>query len=940
LGEATYEDVLERHRTLIRAALASSGGLEVKTEGDGFFLAFDAAPAAIEFAVLAQRTLAGEAWPKPLRVRMGMHRGPAERRPDGDFVAMAVHQAARVANAASGGQVLVTAAAAAALPDDVRLERLGTYRLRDFDGPVELSQLTGPGLPATLPPPRAARADHGLKLPRTSLVGRDRELLELAGLLVDQPLITLVGTGGVGKTRVALEAAAANAALFPDGLHAAELSPVAGSQFVDATLAAAVGVRPEPGIEAIDALTAVIGDGRRLLVLDSCEHVLDGVALAIERLERDCPNVVVLATSTEPIRLPHERIVLIDPLALADGDDGDPMASDAVRLIVQRATDAGGRLGPTDDELRQIVEIARRLDGIPLALELAAGRIAERGVAQVLAALDDRFSLLTNGYRTALPRHRTLEAMVAWSVEQLKPDARELLERLSELQGSWEPAAALEVCSDDALAPSWLQLLIDRSLIAVDDGPPERVRLLDTVRAFASRALSEEDRAGIGARRLRWFGDRMAALVAETEDVYLNDIDALIPDIRATFTRELGEPIEAVALLAASCGAWFESRGLWTEGTEVFDALLADCPAGASRAMAMAAMAQLLAIGANPVRAIEVAALVLDDPAAPDKARALAALAGTPIDQAPALDGRDPLAEAVELVGGDTPLGIAARSRLALRKQIMGDAAGAADDLAGVIADARALGRPTLEAQALINRGGVLARLGQLDEAEAELEAGRALALERRQRSLAAGALTNLSVVALHRGDIGRALALAEARLQVAREMAEPRGYAAALSAVTGAAMAAGDLDRAREVVEDCLARCRELRFTEGIVTAGFNRVVIAQRRDGWMVAVPLARELLDDAEPTGNPALRALALLAAGGTLASGGLTAGVELVAAAEASTAGHVPLDPSDRVWLADTEAAVAGNEVAAAKIRGAALSVEAAFALARSALDIDR
>ncbi len=388
----------------------------------------------------------------------------------------------------------------------------------------------------------------------------------------------------MGKTRVALEAAAANAALFPDGLHVAELSPVAGSQFVDATLAAAVGVRPEPGIEAIDALTAVIGNGRRLLVLDSCEHVLDGVAVAIERLRQTCPNVVVLATSTEPIRMPTERIVLIDPLGLADGTGADPMSSDAVRLVVQRATDAGGRLDPNPEQLARSLRSRAASTASPLPSNwppVASPSVASR---DALAALDDRFSLLTNGYRTASPCHRTLEAMVAWSVEQLKPDARDLLERLSELQGAWEPTAALDVCSDDPSAASWLQQLIDRSLLAVDDGPPERVRLLDTVRAYAARELSDDARDEISGRRLAWLGAWMVALASEPEDLYIGEIDALIPDIRTIFTRQRGENIEAVALLGASCGAWVTSpRGLWAEGTEVFERLVDVRPPGAAR---------------------------------------------------------------------------------------------------------------------------------------------------------------------------------------------------------------------------------------------------------------------------------------------------------------------------------------------------------------------
>ena len=753
LGEDAYEPLLERHRELIRGALAHAGGLEIKTEGDGFFLAFDDAAAAIAFAVDAQRALGAEPWPTPIRVRMGLHRGTAQRRPDGDFVAMAVHQAARVAGAASGGQVLVTPAAVADAPPDVRLQRLGAYRLRDFDGPVELAQLAGPGLPATLPPPRAARADHGLRLPKTSLVGREHELSELARLLVDQSLVTLVGTGGVGKTRLALEAAAANAASFPDGLHTADMSPVAGPNLVDATLAAAADVRPEPGIEAIDALAAVIGTGRRLLVVDSCEHVLDGVAVAFERLADDCPNLVVLATSTEPIRVPHERIVMIDPLGVSTAEHDDAMGSDAVRLVVQRATDTGGHFDPSDEELGQIAEIARRLDGIPSRSSWPPGASPSAAVAQVLAALDDRFSLLTNGFRTALPRHRTLEAMVAWSVEQLKPAARGVVGatvgvawRVGTLGGARSLRRQLE--RGDRPASTDRPVARRRRRRSARAHPPARHR----AHVRVARALTDDQRADIDDRRLQWLDDRFVTVGSATAD-YLADVDALIPDVRAAVATARADAIERAAQLLGACCAWFEVRGLWVEGVELHEGLVAACPPGAARALATASMAQLLAMGADPARAGEMARLVLDDPAAPAVARAMAAVAGTSIFQAVPDDGPDLLAEAVALAGSKTALGIAARSRIALRKQIFGDAEGAAEDLATVIRDTLDIGVPAVEATARIDRGGVMLRLGRLDEAEAELEAGRALATSSQQRSLAAAALTNLSLVALHRGD-------------------------------------------------------------------------------------------------------------------------------------------------------------------------------------------
>ncbi len=929
VGEEAYEALLERHRELIRTALMRAGGDEIKTEGDGFFLAFEDAAAALAFATTAQRAITDEPWPTPLRVRMGMHRGAAERRPDGDFVALAVHQAARVAAAAHGGQILATDAVTegTSLDDDIRLERLGAFRLRDFDGAVDLAQLAGPGLPSGFPPLRATRADHGLRLPRTSLVGRERELEELGRLLLTQPLITLVGIGGVGKTRLALEAAAAAAAVFTDGLHVAELSSVPGPDLVGPTLAAAVDVRPAPGVEPLVALAAVIGSGRRLLVLDSCEHCLDGVAQAVEQLYDDCPNLVVLATSIEPIRVPHERMVAVEPLG-----------EDAVRLVVQRAIEAGANLGPTAQELADIAEITRRLDGIPLALELAAGRITERGLPAVVASLDDLFALLTNGYRTALPCHRTLEAMVGWSVEQLKPDARDLLMQLSMLLGRWTPPAALEVCTDDRSASSSLQMLIDRSLVAVDDGPPQRIRLLDTVRAFAARTIDEGVAARVAARRLDWFVQRLADSVDEPEGELLDDIDALIADVRAALSRPDRDTRQA-AILAASVAHWYDQRGLWGEAIPLVEAAIDACPAGRERSAAMAALAQLLASAGDPRRAFEVAQTVIASGDAPPRALALALLAGTSIAEPPPTDRPDPFVQALEISKPLSPPHLAARTRIALRKQILGDARGAVDDLDAVIADARDTGRFTLEAQARINRGGALIRLGELDEAERELELGRALAIEHHQRGLAAGALTNLSMVALHRGDAERALALAEERLTLAREMAEPRGKAAALGAVTTAAMALGDLDRARQSVGECRELFGALGLPDGVVTSGFNQTLLAARTGADDDAVRFALEVVADASATTNVTLHSLAVLSAGAVAARSGLVDGAALLAAAELDEPNQL-LDPSDRGWLAECEAdllaAVGAEAVAAARSRGRALNLDAALVLATTAL----
>ncbi len=941
IGQGAYERLLERHRELIRAALGVAGGQEIKTEGDGFFLAFDDATAAVDFSVAAQRSLGAEVWPTRVRVRMGIHTGTAARRPDGDFVALAVHQAARVAALAHGGQVLASEAsmAAAVLTPGVRARSLGTFRLRDFDGPVALTQLVASGLADAFPPLRAARADHGLRLPRAAIVGREHELALLAGLLTTHPIVTLAGMGGVGKTRLALEAAAAAAAQFPAGLHVVELSDIHGAHGVDVLLAAACEVRPAPGVQVLDAVIATFGSGRRLVVLDSAEHALDRAAEIIDRISTACPNVVVLVTTTEPVRVRDEHVILVEPLPLpTSGATG--LDSDAVRLVLQRSVAAGAALGPTDAETALLVEIARRLDGIPLALELAAVRVAELGLAAVVDALDDRFSLLTNGFRTALPRHRTLEAMVAWSVEQLKPEASELLARLSTLGGRWSPGDALAVCGDDERAPDWLEALVERSLVVVDDDQvTERIRLLDTVRAFAVRSLDNADRQRLARRRTAQLIVRNNALRDEPEDAYIQEIDALLPDVRSALSIEDGQDIGQIAMLAGSTAAWFEQRGLWQEGIDVIERVVKACPVGPQRALALAGLCHLLAMSGRIEAAHLAAGEVLEHAETPE-ARAMAVMVITPLTEAPPPNGPDLLAVALSEVEPTSVVALGLRTRIALRKQILGDFVGGTADLEAALADALAVGRITLAAQTSINLGGALLRLGRFDDAQRHLDHGRRLALDRGALVVAAGALTNLSILCMVRGDPAGAMRLAEERLELALQMAQPRGEAAALGAVSTAAMALGDLTRAREAGERCVVLSRRLESIDGVATAGFNLVVVATMLGDEPGAVVLAQALLGDITGCANPGLEALGAFAAGAVLCRSGSTAGIEVIASAETHGRPIVPLDPGDWTWLAACEAmlfdVVGAEQVVAARARGCQLDLAAAVETAARAL----
>ncbi len=950
LGEARYDEVLERHRALIRAALRTAGGREIKTEGDGFFVVFEEAAASLRFAMDAQRALGSENWPVPVRVRMGMHRGPGVVRADGDYSSLAAHQAARVASAAHGGQVLMTADVVRDVdpPEGARLLHLGEHRLRDFDGGVALLQLASAGLADGFPPVRATREDHGLRLPRSSLVGRSQELQLLRELLATTPMVTLHGPGGVGKTRLALEAAAAMAASFPDGLHLVELSTVE-PEVVIATVMAAVGGSPMPGQDPLDALVAALSVGTHLLILDSAERVLDPVAQLADAVVRSCSGSTLLITSTEPVRTPDERVVAVAPLPAPDELDGmdagiDLLASDAVRLLVQRATTRGANVGDDLESARALATIARRLDGIPLALELAAGRIAEVGVDATLDGLDDRFGLLTNGFRTALPRHRTLEAMMAWTVSSLSDDDQALLARLATLRGRWRPEDAIEVCGGSGA----LHGLVDRSLLSLDDdaeGRCMRLRMFDTVRAYAESHLPDPGTAELLVGKRRWLLAHLREINTGADSRIRHEIDEMLADFREVMVPDIDSDEQTagdIAEIAAMSSAWFEARGLWEEAIGRLQSAVDLAPHGRQRLVALAALAHHHVLMGDAGRATELAGLVLDDPVTPDTARALAYLAHTPAAMpAPPPGELDPLVEAVRLAGSPTSsLSLSARSRVGLRALALGDPATAVDIYTEVIEVGRAHGRMVVTSQALGNLGSAYLRLGRLDEAEAAMTEARALATTIHLPQVAAVCLTNLSMLALARGDAAKALTLAEDRLRVALRMGDRRGEASAHIAMANAALGLGQRARAKEENRWAYETYHKLELSDGAGTCLFNLVVLADGDGDRAEAARAGVDLILLVTATDNVALHTLGLYAAGGVLARAMRLEAAQLLGAAEAHEPEVGPLDPTDRAWLAECEAALAtafdADSLATARVAGADLDPGTALTLAADLL----
>jgi class 3 adenylate cyclase len=429
------KDALARHDAILREAVESRGGSIVKTTGDGLHAAFATAEDGIGAAVAAQSALGVESWGStgPLRVRMSLHTGTAELR-DGDYYGAAINRAARLMAIGHGGQVLLSTVTADLVGDVMRagyaLVDLGEHRLRDLSRPEHVFQLNAPGLPAEFPPLRSVDARPG-NLPRqvTTFVGRETELALLTRALGERALVTLTGVGGVGKTRLALQAAGEMAGAFGDGEWLCELAPVTDSDAVWDTLAASLGVRPSPGRSMSETLLEYLALKRLLLVLDNCEHLLLAAARVVDTIAQRCPHVVVLATSREGLGIAGEQMVAVPSLDLPAADASlDALSrTDAVRLFVDRARDAKSGFTLTEENSTAVAQLCRRLDGIPLALELAAARVRSLTPDDLVERLDQRFKLLTRGSRAALERHQTLRNTIDWSYDLLDAAEHEAL---------------------------------------------------------------------------------------------------------------------------------------------------------------------------------------------------------------------------------------------------------------------------------------------------------------------------------------------------------------------------------------------------------------------------------------------------------------------------------------------------------------------------------
>jgi predicted ATPase/class 3 adenylate cyclase/DNA-binding CsgD family transcriptional regulator len=868
---------IARFEHTVSEVVAAHGGVRPveQGEGDSFVAAFTRASDAVACALELQRAPLA-----PILLRIGVHTGEVQLRDEGNYTGPTINRTARLRDLAHGGQTVLSGATedlvVDRLPADAWLIDLGTHQLRDLPRPERVVQLCHADLRNEFPPLRTAKAvvSHNFPVQLTNFVGRGAQMTDLEKLLVDNRLVTLTGAGGAGKTRLAVEIAARIAADFLDGVWYVDLAPITHPGVVAVAVARAFGLPDQPGHSMMDTLLRFVRDRQLLVVLDNCEHLLDASAELVVALLGAAPGLTLLATSREPIGATGEVSWRVPSLSLAH---------EAIELFVDRARRARPDFAVDDENATAVGEICRRLDGMPLAIELAAARVRALSIRQILDSLHDRFRLLTGGARTAVRRQQTLRASVDWSHALLSEPERVLFRRLAVFLGGFDldAAQAVGVSADveGYQILDQLSLLVDKSLVVADQvRGAMRYRLLETVRQYALEKLAESGEADAVRSRHRDHYTAFAAVLdapaGRDYERRIEQAEIEIDNLRAAFvwSRENSD-IELALALASSLQPLWHSRGPVREGRAWLDAALADLDAqqaevaAAVRARALADRALLAAVmgAADSLDQAQQALAIareLDDPALLIRAlsacgpiaavsaepfqpylaealgvarelddrwrlsqilawQALAALtAGDPIaGRAAAEEGLD-LAEAI----GDRRMSRTCRWSLGVAQLWQGDVAGAAAQFDAVAAEADAAHDVINKAQSLSLQSHVLAWQGDTGAARAAADAAIEAAAE--LSGIAAGnAHWALGEAALAAGDVVLAQ---DAREAAWRHHSVQPGVAAAVLAYNArAALAGGDLVAARRWADDAVTTATGWWLMLALATRA--RVAIAQ---------------------------------------------------------------------------------------------------------------
>ncbi len=808
-----------QHHAILRDAIEANGGQVFQVIGDAFQVAFRLAGEGLCAALAAQRALQAAQWGPTgaLKVRMGLHTGPAELDggPDAPYqVGHTLNRAARVMSAGYGGQVLLSQESAdlveRELPNGVRLKDLGEHHLKGMERTEHLYQAAAQDLPQAFPSlPTAILYPNNLPVQLTSFIGREKEIDEVTGLLQTHRLLTVTGSGGVGKTSLALQVGGHLLDAFPDGVWLIELAPLDDPDIVVLSAAYALGMRDTPSRNALDILAGYLREKRLLLILDNCEHLIEACARLADTLLRGCPKLTLLATSREALGVRGETTYRLPSLAFPNPQQIPPLEDlarvEAVRLFCERAAAVQPVFTLTSANASSVGQICRRLDGIPLAIELAAARMRMATAEQIAARLDDAFRLLTGGSRTALPRQQTLKAAIDWSYNLLPEAEKVLLSRLSVFAGGWTLEAAEQVCSDPQVdSPPYiantleageifdlLGHLVDKSLVTLEleETGAGRYSMLETVRQYAWETLKK--RSG-GSRALR---DRHLAyflqfaleaephLRSQGQAQWLDRLEEELDNLRLAMEWGLSERVVEGLQLANAILYLFHIHGHSTEGLAWYTKLLS-------------------------------AEALLPEKGEPGErdARRLARARGLWRHVFFALNHTD----------------------LYVPQKLIGDL----EESAAILRELGSIGSSDL-AYDLIYLGRILLETTQaaaaLTQAAAVLEEGMELARKLGDRFLIAECLWNESNLPYLQGDIERSETMVKERLALLREVDDQDGIGSSLGRLGIYALFRGEYARVTELIDESRMNAQSVKnqWILGYIYQGYSLLTRAQGEVG-----------------------------------------------------------------------------------------------------------
>lgn len=833
------------HDEIMRSAIEANSGKVIKTVGDAFYAVFETAKSAAQAAVDAQEKLMQTAWKIEggIRVRMGLYTGEAEPR-DNDFFGQTLNRCARLLNTAHGEQVVLSISTVSEIQfidsGDFGFLDLGEHRLKDLTKPEQIYQLLHPKLRADFPPLRGLESfPNNLPTQASTFVGRERELKELQTMVGQARLVTLSGSGGCGKTRLAMQAAAELLDQFSDGAWFVELAALADPSLLTSTVASVLGLKEEPNRTVQQSLLSYLQTKKLLLILDTCEHLIEPVAKLVQTILASCPSIRVIATSREILGIPGEAAWRVPgmgvPPAGAPLTVSELMGFEAVQLFSERAQASQPSFRVNEQNAKSVAEICVHLDGIPLAIELAAARAKIMTPAQISERLADRFRLLTGGSRTALARQQTLRAAIEWSYDLLETQEKMLFDRSSVFVGGFDMDALTSIVASEDLE-EWecldlLSRLVDKSLLVTEEiGAEYRYRMLESLRAFGQEKLSESGTADSFRNRHAHYYVKLAIdakreISGSDQRDWLERIERDHDNYRASLSWCLDFDSESALNLVDSLARFWEIRGYWEEGLGWLERVLdiATLAPTELRAEALISAGRLALDQGNYAKARGWfnEAHALHDAAGNrhGSASALNNLGHIAFDLNDYAAARENYEAALEMRRElDDKQGVAASlHNLANVALAQGDYEGVKQINEESIKVFKALGDQRGLSAALNSLGLAYQALGDLKRAFELLERGLQIRKELGDRAGVAMVLSNLGSVAMEDGDLDRARSLFKEGLAIRQAILDKRGTAFVLNNLGRVALAQGDLESARENLGDALGLRHELGDKRGM---------------------------------------------------------------------------------------------------------------------------